>query len=124
MTIGTVSTSAQSMLLISQLNQDNAALNQTQQQVASGLTSTTYGGFGDQTAALESPDATIGSPMAVELVIEGWPNGSDEGFAVRAELTVKPCACAVSCCVPSPNNCVKLIPVEPRSVESLTTFNW
>jgi flagellar hook-associated protein 3 FlgL len=59
MTIGTVSTSAQSMLLISQLNQDNTALNQTQQQVSSGLVSTTYGGYGDQTAALESAQAAV-----------------------------------------------------------------
>jgi flagellar hook-associated protein 3 FlgL len=59
MTIGTVSTSAQSMLLVSQLNQDNTALNQTQQQVSSGLVSTTYGGYGDQTAALESAQAAV-----------------------------------------------------------------
>jgi flagellar hook-associated protein 3 FlgL len=59
MTIGTISTSAQSALLVSQLNQDNAALNQTQQQVSSGLTSTTYGGIGDQTAALESAQAAV-----------------------------------------------------------------
>ncbi len=59
MTIGPVSTSAQSMILVSQLNQDNEALNQTQEQVASGLTSTTYGGIGDQTAALESAQAAV-----------------------------------------------------------------
>ena len=59
MTIGTISTSAQSALLVSQLNQDNTALNQTQQQVSSGLVSTTYGGIGDQTAALESAQAAV-----------------------------------------------------------------
>ena len=59
MTLGPISNSAQSMVLISQLNQDNNALNQTQQQVASGLTSTTYGGIGDQTAALESAQAAV-----------------------------------------------------------------
>jgi flagellar hook-associated protein 3 FlgL len=59
MTIGTISTSAQSAMLVAQLNQDNTALNQTQQQVSSGLVSTTYGGIGDQTAALESAQAAV-----------------------------------------------------------------
>src|ERR1700722_13332913 len=59
MTIGTISTNAQSMLLVSQLNQDNTALNQAQQQVSSGLVSTTFGGYGDQTAALESAQAAV-----------------------------------------------------------------
>lgn len=59
MTIGPVSTNAQSMMLVSQLDQDNTALNQTQQQVSSGLVSTTYGGYGDQTAALESAQAAV-----------------------------------------------------------------
>jgi flagellar hook-associated protein 3 FlgL len=59
MTIGPISTSAQSALFVSQLNQDNTALNQTQQQVSSGLVSTTYGGYGDQAAALESAQAAV-----------------------------------------------------------------
>jgi flagellar hook-associated protein 3 FlgL len=52
--IGSISTIAQSQLLLSNIQQDEASLQQTQTQVATGLVSTTYGGIGDQTAALES----------------------------------------------------------------------
>ena len=69
-TLGPVSTSAQSLLLISQLNQDSATLNQTQQQVASGLTSTTYGGIGDQTAALESAQAGVDATTAYQAAAQ------------------------------------------------------
>jgi flagellar hook-associated protein 3 FlgL len=70
MTIGPVSTSAQSMLLISQLNQDNITLNQTQEQIATGLTSTTYGGIGDQTAALESAQAGVDATTAYQAAAQ------------------------------------------------------
>jgi flagellar hook-associated protein 3 FlgL len=54
MTIGNVSTLAQAQFMLGQVQKDENALQQTQQQVSTGLVSTTYGGIGDQTAALES----------------------------------------------------------------------
>jgi len=52
--IGNVSTLAQSQYMLSHIEQDEAALQNTQSQVATGYVSTTYGGIGDKTAALES----------------------------------------------------------------------
>jgi flagellar hook-associated protein 3 FlgL len=52
--IGNVSTLAQSQYMLSRIQQDEAALQNTQSQVATGFVSTTYGGIGNQTAALES----------------------------------------------------------------------
>jgi flagellar hook-associated protein 3 FlgL len=52
--ISGISTLAQSQLLLSHIQQDETALQQTQSQVATGLVSQTYGGIGDKTAALES----------------------------------------------------------------------
>ena len=54
MSIGNVSTLAQSQYMLSHIEQDEAALQNTQSQVATGYVSTTYGGIGDKTAALES----------------------------------------------------------------------
>lgn len=54
MSIGNVSTLAQSQYMLSRIQQDEAALQNTQSQVATGFVSTTYGGIGNQTAALES----------------------------------------------------------------------
>ena len=54
MSIGNVSTMAQSQYMLSHIEQDEAALQNTQSQVATGYVSTTYGGIGDKTAALES----------------------------------------------------------------------
>lgn len=54
MTIGNVSTMAQSQYMLSRIEQDEQALQNTQSQVATGYVSTTYGGIGSQTAALES----------------------------------------------------------------------
>jgi len=45
---------AQSQYMLSHIEQDEAALQNTQSQVATGYVSTTYGGIGDKTAALES----------------------------------------------------------------------
>jgi flagellar hook-associated protein 3 FlgL len=53
-TIGNVSTMAQSQYMLSRIEQDEQALQNTQSQVATGYVSTTYGGIGSQTAALES----------------------------------------------------------------------
>jgi flagellar hook-associated protein 3 FlgL len=53
-TIDRVATNAQSQLMLAQIQQDEAALSQTQTQVATGLVSTTYGGIGDKTDAMES----------------------------------------------------------------------
>src|SRR5580692_6032457 len=66
MTIGPVSNNMQSMLLVSQLDQDQTALDDTQQQVASGDVSTTYGGFGNQTAALESAQTAVDQTSAYQ----------------------------------------------------------
>lgn len=54
MTIGSISTSAQAQLLLSQVQQDETNVSQTETQVATGLVSTTYGGIGDKTAMLEA----------------------------------------------------------------------
>lgn len=54
MTIGSISTSAQAQVLLSQIQQDESNMSQTESQVATGLVSTTYGGIGDQTAVMES----------------------------------------------------------------------
>jgi flagellar hook-associated protein 3 FlgL len=54
MSIGNVSTLAQSQYMLSRIQQDEASLQNTQVQVATGFVSTTYGGIGNQTAALES----------------------------------------------------------------------
>ncbi len=69
-TIGPVSTSQQGLLLISQLNQDTAALDQSQAQVASGDVSTTYGGFGDQTAALEAAQSQVSLSTAYQAAAQ------------------------------------------------------
>jgi flagellar hook-associated protein 3 FlgL len=53
-TIDRVATNAQSQIMLAQIQQDEAALSQTQTQVATGLVSTTYGGIGDKTDAMES----------------------------------------------------------------------
>jgi flagellar hook-associated protein 3 FlgL len=68
--LGPISTSAESALLVSQLNQDQTALNQTQAQVSSGDVSTTYGGFGDQTAALESAQTAVDQTNAYQSAIQ------------------------------------------------------
>jgi flagellar hook-associated protein 3 FlgL len=54
MSIDRVATSTQSAYLASQVMQASSNLDKTQAQVASGLTSTTYAGIGDKTAALEA----------------------------------------------------------------------
>lgn len=54
MTIGSISTSAQAQLFLSQIQQDESNMSTTESQVATGLVSTTYGGIGDQTAAMEA----------------------------------------------------------------------
>src|SRR3974390_3758844 len=54
MTIGNISTAAQAQFMLSRIQQDEAALQQTQDQVTPGYVSTTYGGIGDKTAALLS----------------------------------------------------------------------
>ena len=54
MTIGNVSTMAQSQYMLSHIEQDETALQNTQSQVATGYVSTTSAGIGNQTAALES----------------------------------------------------------------------
>ena len=54
MTIERVATNMQSQLMLSQIQQDENALQQTQTQVATGLISTTYGGIGSNTDMMES----------------------------------------------------------------------
>lgn len=54
MSIDRVATSAQSQYMLAQLQQASAALDKTQNQVASGKVASTYAGIGDKTAALES----------------------------------------------------------------------
>jgi len=53
-TIDRVATNVQSQIMLTQIQQDENALSQTQSQVATGLVSTTYGGIGNKTDAMES----------------------------------------------------------------------
>jgi flagellar hook-associated protein 3 FlgL len=69
-TVGPVSNNAQSMLLVSQLDQDQTALNTTQAQVASGDKATTYGGIGDETAALTSAETAVNQTNAYQTAIQ------------------------------------------------------
>ena len=52
MTIDRVSTAAQTAYFLSQIERAGSALDQTQQQIASGKNATTYAGFGDNTQVL------------------------------------------------------------------------
>ena len=54
MTIERISTNSQSQLLLSQIQQAENNLNNTQLQIASGKVSNTYSGIGDKTAMLEA----------------------------------------------------------------------
>jgi flagellar hook-associated protein 3 FlgL len=59
MTIGPVSTNAQGQFLLQQILQAENAVNQSQQQVSTGLVSTTYSGMGDKAAMLESAQSAL-----------------------------------------------------------------
>lgn len=54
MTIGSISTSAQAQMLLAEIQKDEGNMSTTEQQVATGLVSTTYGGIGSKTAMMES----------------------------------------------------------------------
>src|ERR1700721_2840666 len=53
-TIDRVSTAQTTAYMLGQINQANAALDKTSQQIASGDTATTYAGFGNQTQVLQA----------------------------------------------------------------------
>jgi len=53
-TIDRVSTAQQTAYMLGQINQANAALDKTTQQIASGDTATTYAGFGNQAQVLQA----------------------------------------------------------------------
>jgi flagellar hook-associated protein 3 FlgL len=53
-TIDRVSTAQQTAYMLGQINQANAALDKTSQQIASGDAATTYAGFGNQTQVLQA----------------------------------------------------------------------
>jgi flagellar hook-associated protein 3 FlgL len=73
MTTGPISTNAQTQVLLQQILQAQNSVNQSEQQVASGLVSTTYTGMGDKTAMLESAqsavDRTTGYQAATTLAL-------------------------------------------------------
>jgi flagellar hook-associated protein 3 FlgL len=54
MSIDRVSTAQQSAFFLSQINQAGAKLDQTNQQIASGVVADTYAGFGDQAQVLQA----------------------------------------------------------------------
>ena len=54
MSVDRIATNAQSQFLLSQIQQASAAVNKSNAQVASGLVSSTYAGFGAQTSVLEA----------------------------------------------------------------------
>jgi flagellar hook-associated protein 3 FlgL len=53
-TVDRVSTAQQTAYMLGQINQANAALDKTTQQIASGSNATTYAGFGNQTQVLQA----------------------------------------------------------------------
>jgi len=59
MTIGPISTNAQSQFLLQQILQAENSVNQSQQQVSTGLVSTTYSGMGDKAAMLEAAQSAV-----------------------------------------------------------------
>lgn len=59
MTTGPISTNAQSQFLLQQILQAQNSVNQSEQQVATGLVSTTYSGIGDKAAMLESAQSAV-----------------------------------------------------------------
>ena len=52
MSVDRIATAQQSAYFLSQINKASAALNTTNQQIASRMVATTYAGFGDQTQVL------------------------------------------------------------------------
>ena len=64
MTIAAVSTSAQSQILLGQVQTAENNLAQTEQQVASGYVSSTYGGIGDQTSMLVAAQTQVNAATA------------------------------------------------------------
>jgi flagellar hook-associated protein 3 FlgL len=73
MTIGPISTNAQSQILLAEINQAQNSVNQSQAQVASGYVSSDYTGMGDKTALLEASQAAVnrtnGYQAATQLAI-------------------------------------------------------
>jgi flagellar hook-associated protein 3 FlgL len=63
-TIAAVSTSAQSQILLGQVQTAENNLAQTEQQVASGYVSSTYGGIGDQTSMLVAAQTQVNAATA------------------------------------------------------------
>jgi len=59
MTIGPVSTNAQSQLLLAEITQAQNNVNQSETQVATGYVSSTYTGMGDKTALLEASQSAL-----------------------------------------------------------------
>ena len=54
MSIDRIATAQQSAFFLAQINQAGAALDKTQQQIASGVVSSTYAGFGSQAQVLQA----------------------------------------------------------------------
>src|ERR1700733_6963153 len=73
MTIGPISTNAQSQILLAEINQAQNFVNQSQAQVASGYVSSDYTGMGDKTALLEASQSAVnrtnGYQAATQLAI-------------------------------------------------------
>ena len=76
-TIDRVSTAGQSALLLSQIEQANAALDKTQAQVASGKVSTTYAGLGDKVAVLEAARTAANKATAYQTNTTAAVNQAD-----------------------------------------------
>ncbi len=64
--IGRVATNNQAQVLLSQLLQNEANLNKSQQQVASGKVSDTYAGMGDKAAVLEAARSASAQADAIQ----------------------------------------------------------
>jgi flagellar hook-associated protein 3 FlgL len=70
MTIERVATSTQAQYMLQQIMQSESNLNKTQAQVASGETASTYEGIGDQTAALQSAQASAARTTAYQAATQ------------------------------------------------------
>lgn len=75
--IDRVGTNAQTQIFLSQIMQASNALNTSEEQVASGNVSSTYGGIGNKTAALEAARSAANRSAAYQTNIQNALNQSN-----------------------------------------------
>lgn len=77
MTIDRVSTSMQAQYMLTQINNANAKLNESQTQVSSGKVAGDYAGYGDKTAAMEAARSAAARADAYKTATQTALNQSD-----------------------------------------------